>query len=309
MAKTFLSYSYKDKSFVRELAEDLTRLGHTVWLDEWEIRVGDSIITKIGRGIEDANYVLVVLSQNSTSSEWVEKEWQAKYWDEINRRKVMVLPVVLEDCSIPTLLRPKKYADFRVNYKVGLAELILALYPRRDTSGILRYYADFVDIVDDWQVLFQKSSTLDIVINYGATWRNTFLKEIIKLLKKPNSRLRVVLPEVSTRTSLLSLHAEHQDVSSSEFRGRVQTAIRDFRALSEYGRVEIYTSHRYFTHAIYLSDSGGILALYCLSGGRVPTPAFFLEDGEMLRFVRDDFGWLISEDNPSRRIVFPKIVR
>ena len=112
-AKVFMSHSSADKGFVRGLAVDLAAMGHQPWLDEWDILAGESIIEKVSAGIEDADFVLVVLSKNAVASKWVENEWQAKYWAEVNERRVVVIPAVIEDCTIPVLLRSKKYVDFR----------------------------------------------------------------------------------------------------------------------------------------------------------------------------------------------------
>lgn len=123
MASLFLSHSSHDKEFARKLSADLRELGHQPWLDEWEIRVGDCIISAIETGIERADYVIIVLSRNSVASGWVEREWKSKYWQEIEDARTRVLPVLIEDCEIPVLLKTKKYADFRLNHSVGLASL------------------------------------------------------------------------------------------------------------------------------------------------------------------------------------------
>lgn len=128
--KVFVSHSSKDKQFARWLSIDLANAGHRPWLDEWEIRAGDSIPTQIGLGIEDCDFVLVLLSKKSTSSHWVEREWQAKFWNEVNVNKVMVIPVLVEDCEIPILLQAKKYADFRTDYTDGLETLLASLLPK-----------------------------------------------------------------------------------------------------------------------------------------------------------------------------------
>jgi len=125
--RIFLSHSSKDKVFVRGLALDLGNAGHSPWLDEWEIRVGESIPTKVGEGLDQADAVAVVLSQNALQSRWVEREWQAKYWRELSEDRIMVLPILHENCNIPTLLATKRYADFRDNYSLGLNQLLEAL--------------------------------------------------------------------------------------------------------------------------------------------------------------------------------------
>lgn len=39
--KVFISYSSKDKIFAEKLSRDLLKLDLDVWLDKWEIKVGD----------------------------------------------------------------------------------------------------------------------------------------------------------------------------------------------------------------------------------------------------------------------------
>jgi len=129
MARIFISHTSADKDFVRQLAEDLKLLGHQPWLDEWEIRVGECIVSRIQQGLEDCDYTVIVLSPNAIQSGWVEKEWKASYWNEIQERRVVILPVMLKDCDVPALLKTKKYADFRTRYPLGLAQLTQAIPP------------------------------------------------------------------------------------------------------------------------------------------------------------------------------------
>lgn len=45
----FLSHTYTDKTFVRKLAADLEAHGIRYWLDEAEIKVGESLIEKYAK--------------------------------------------------------------------------------------------------------------------------------------------------------------------------------------------------------------------------------------------------------------------
>lgn len=126
-AKVFISHSTHDKTFVRGLAVDLAAMGHQPWVDEWEILAGESIPERIGSGIEDADFLVVVLSQAAVASKWVEQEWQAKYWEEAKQRHIQVIPVLISDCTIPTLLRAKKYVDFREDYTEALELLVKSI--------------------------------------------------------------------------------------------------------------------------------------------------------------------------------------
>lgn len=125
----FLSYNHADKSFVRQLASDLQASGARVWVDEGEIRLGDSLIQKISQGLEAMDYVAVVLSPESVASSWVQKELEVAMAREINGRRIRVLPLLYRDCSMPSFLRDKLYADFRHphGYSAGLALVLQRL--------------------------------------------------------------------------------------------------------------------------------------------------------------------------------------
>lgn len=112
MPSIFLSYSSKDKFFVRELAERLKSYGVKVWLDEVELNIGDSLTEKIGTAIEEADYLGIVLSKNSIDSVWVQKELQVAMQKELKEKRVVVIPLLLEPVDIPPFLKDKKYADF-----------------------------------------------------------------------------------------------------------------------------------------------------------------------------------------------------
>ena len=122
--KLFISYSSKDKNFVKRLARDLRMRGIKVWVDFWEIKVGDSIVAKIEDAIQDNDYFAVVLTPTSVKSNWVKKELAAGLIKELEEKSVVVLPLLAKKCRIPPLMKDKKYADFVTNYRKGLQELL-----------------------------------------------------------------------------------------------------------------------------------------------------------------------------------------
>ncbi len=134
MSNLFISHSSRNLKEATSIAEELNRLGHEVWLDEWEIKVGDSIIHKINKGLEECNFIVLLLSEHSVSSKWVEKEWSSAYMDEIESGKVVLLPALLEDCTIPAIMRDKKYADFRESFTYGMIQLTAVLSPTLDVD-------------------------------------------------------------------------------------------------------------------------------------------------------------------------------
>lgn len=123
----FLSHSSADKAFIRQLAGDLTANGISVWLDEQRIRVGDSIPEKIAQGLAESDYFLIGMSQKSSESAWVSKELNSALMSEVQRRKVHILPLKLDDTPMPPIIADKKYADFSKSYKAGLDDLLTSM--------------------------------------------------------------------------------------------------------------------------------------------------------------------------------------
>lgn len=145
MTSIFLSHSWNDKFFARKLAERLREYGIKVWIDEAEIRVGDSIIRKISDAIKETDYVAVILSHNSVNSEWVQKELALAISREIAEEKIKVLPILLEKCPIPEYLKDKLYADFtdrekfdasfsKLLYAIGISETVFPVVEESETE-------------------------------------------------------------------------------------------------------------------------------------------------------------------------------
>lgn len=130
----FISHSSKDKGFVRKLAADLVGNGVKVWLDEQRILIGDSIPDKIAQGLAESDFFLVVVSENSVGSAWVQKELSGALVREIERREVVVMPIKLDGAKMPDSIKDKKYADFSGPYMAAFNELLAAIESREVTA-------------------------------------------------------------------------------------------------------------------------------------------------------------------------------
>jgi hypothetical protein len=136
MSSIFLSHSHADKPFVRRLAQDLQAAGVRVWLDEAEMMIGDSLIEKIRQGIDEMEYLGVILSPNSVNSPWVQREVDVAMNREIAGKRVKVLPLVIEDCKLPGFLEGKLYADFQAPERYD-EELAKVLYRLGKTPSVI----------------------------------------------------------------------------------------------------------------------------------------------------------------------------
>src|ERR1041385_2854955 len=109
----FLSHNWNDKPIARKLADDLAFRGINVWLDEAEIKLGESLIEKIREAIDSVEYVVVLLSKHSVGSDWVKKEVDIAMNQEIEGKRVKVIPILLDQVDLPGFLKGKLYADLR----------------------------------------------------------------------------------------------------------------------------------------------------------------------------------------------------
>jgi hypothetical protein len=71
----FISHASEDKAAVaRPLRDALTNLGVAVWLDEAQMRIGDSLRRKIDEGIRASRFGVVVLSTSFITKGWPNHE-------------------------------------------------------------------------------------------------------------------------------------------------------------------------------------------------------------------------------------------
>ena len=116
-SKVFISHSTKDKVFVGRLARDLKKNDISTWIDDNEILIADSLPEKIENAIINSKYFIIVLSKNSIHSEWVNREIRIAVKEERDVGNVIVIPLIIDDCEIPLLLKNKLYAEFKYPYQ------------------------------------------------------------------------------------------------------------------------------------------------------------------------------------------------
>jgi hypothetical protein len=155
----FISYSQKDRDFVDSLAGNLVRAKHHIWMDRWELNVGDSLTQKIEESLTDSSAILVVLSKNSIESPWCRRELTAGLVRELEERKTLVLPVIKDDCKIPLFLRDKLYADFRKDPDEAFELIDRSLSKITNPTTSRKESPDFLtDFALDWKPKKHRSS-------------------------------------------------------------------------------------------------------------------------------------------------------
>jgi uncharacterized protein YjbI with pentapeptide repeats len=98
----FISYSTKDQEFAERLHADLQNKGVRCWFAPHDLPVGAKTWDAIGKAIELHDKVLLVLSQNSVDSDWVEDEVQKAFAKERDRKQLVLFPVRIDDAVMKT---------------------------------------------------------------------------------------------------------------------------------------------------------------------------------------------------------------
>lgn len=93
---SFVSYSHKDAPFVDKLDASLSSLGVPVWRDVRNLVAGP-LESQIFEAIRLQDAVIVVLSENSITSDWVEAEIDQARKREKSENRTILCPVALDD--------------------------------------------------------------------------------------------------------------------------------------------------------------------------------------------------------------------
>ena len=120
----FISHTPEDKRFADNLVIQLARHNVNVWIDLWQLADGDSLSKKIIEEVHGTSALLVILSKESTATEWCKSDLSAEKLRELDGRNVVVMPVMVENCDIPEFARDKLFADFRTDCDDGLCTII-----------------------------------------------------------------------------------------------------------------------------------------------------------------------------------------
>jgi hypothetical protein len=93
----FISYSSKDQAIAERLHADLQNKGVRCWFAPHDLRIGDKIWDTIDEAIRLRDKVLLILSKNSITSDWVEDEVSKAFAEERERKQTILFPVRIDD--------------------------------------------------------------------------------------------------------------------------------------------------------------------------------------------------------------------
>jgi hypothetical protein len=116
----FISYASPDQDFAQKLYNDLQAKGVRCWFAPEDMKIGDRIRPVIDRAIRVRDKLLLVLSEHSIGSQWVETEVETALEEERRYNKTVLFPIRLDDAVMETdqawaanIRRTRHIGDFR----------------------------------------------------------------------------------------------------------------------------------------------------------------------------------------------------
>jgi uncharacterized protein YjbI with pentapeptide repeats len=113
----FISYSSKDQEFAEQLHADLQSKGVRCWFAPEDLKIGETFWDRIDESIHLYDKLLLVLSEHSVESVWVEREVMAALEKEIQQKRLVLFPMRLDDTVKTT--RKAWAADIRRSRHIG----------------------------------------------------------------------------------------------------------------------------------------------------------------------------------------------
>jgi TIR domain len=119
----FISHSSVDHEFAERLHADLQAKGVRCWYAPEDLKIGDRFRTRINEAIRIHDKLLIILSENSVRSTWVETEVETAFERERRESRTVLFPIRIDDAVMETgaawaadIRRTRHIGDFR-NWK------------------------------------------------------------------------------------------------------------------------------------------------------------------------------------------------
>jgi tetratricopeptide (TPR) repeat protein len=114
----FLSYRSVNRGWVLNLYDTLTELGFKVFLDQYVLKPGDALVTKLEDALEKSQAGILIWSTDARDSEWVRNEYNVLRQKATSDKSFFLLPVKIDATPLPTFAQTQLFLDFS-NYPDG----------------------------------------------------------------------------------------------------------------------------------------------------------------------------------------------
>ena len=111
MKDFFISYTGNDRTWAEWVAWVLEEAGYSVVIQAWDFRVGGNFVLDMQRATVEATRTIAVLSSLYLEKSFPQPEWAAAFAQDPTSQERKLIPVRVEDCNPPGLLRQIVYVD------------------------------------------------------------------------------------------------------------------------------------------------------------------------------------------------------
>lgn len=116
----FISHSSRDAEFAMQLHNDLRSNNVPCWFAPEDLKIGDRLRPAFDEAIHVHDKLMVIISENSVKSTWVEKEVGTAFEKERQQNRIVLFPIRLDDIVMNTtqawaadIRRTRHIGDFR----------------------------------------------------------------------------------------------------------------------------------------------------------------------------------------------------
>lgn len=186
--KVFLSHSKRDKEFIIQIANELRIARIDTWYDDWEIPSGESLRNRIFEdGIPGCDLFFIYLTENSVESYWCQKELDAAFIYDYEKKGGFISLFVSSDTirdKLPLDLKALRCPTFNKN---NYLEGMLQLTSRSWQALIKKKEKDLTEKLNK-DLLEAKLSNTELLLQYEKIKNNVGfdIDFIIQQLNKQN---------------------------------------------------------------------------------------------------------------------------
>jgi hypothetical protein len=100
----FISHSSQDSGFAERLLADLQEKGVRCWFAPKDLKTGEKLLDAVYQAIRQHEKLLLILSEHSIQSWWVEDEVDKAFSEERDRRTTVVFPIRIDNAAMTSAI-------------------------------------------------------------------------------------------------------------------------------------------------------------------------------------------------------------
>lgn len=150
-----------------------------------------------------------------------------------------------------------------------------------------------------WGDFLEASSTFDLFIISGHTWRGSSWKHLKQFAANPKKSMRVFLPDPEDAPTVAVI-AQRLDSTPEQVAGQIKEMAREMAELLESRGADIRIYYRTGdpTYTLYKFDSVAVVTMYSNSRKRADVPALTVRKGTFLSFFETEIAAIEKQSTP-----------